>query len=108
MGDAITDESIQGFEHLKKVFAAFEKLDPVGTERDTAKNRMLFYSQFDPAQHVQSGHPVRARIVGCFGAEEPRWVRRLKLTEKSRRKNDEAYFSVLIFLSKSPGRNWSE
>lgn len=76
MGDAITDESTQGLRRLKKVFAAFEKLAPVGMERDTAMNRTLFY--------------------------------RLKLTEKSRRKNDGACFSVLIFLSKSPGRNWSE
>jgi hypothetical protein len=41
MGDAITDESIEGLGHPKKVFAAFEKLAPVGTECDTVNNRTL-------------------------------------------------------------------
>ncbi len=46
MRETITDESVQGLSHLKKIFAAFKKLAPVGTERDKPKNREQFFSQY--------------------------------------------------------------
>lgn len=72
MRETVTDESIQGFGHLKKIFAAFRKLESVGTERDTAKNRTLHYSQYVSLILLSMFNPATmcARAVGCVGAEE--------------------------------------
>ena len=79
MGDAITDESIQGLGHLKKVFAAFEKLAPVASGRDTANNRTLclqpyasstLLSMFNPAMQCvrgQSDASALKKVQGLIG-----------------------------------------
>jgi hypothetical protein len=77
MGDAITDESIQGLGHLKKVFAAFEKLAPVGTERDTANNRTLFYSQYASLILLSMFNPAMQCVRGLSDASALKKVQRL-------------------------------
>ena len=77
MGDAITDESIQGLGHLKKVFAAFEKLAPVGTERDTANNRTLLYSQYASLILLSMFNPAMQCVRGLSDASALKKVQRL-------------------------------
>jgi hypothetical protein len=77
MGDAITDESIQGLGHLKKVFAAFEKLAPVGTERDTAKNRTLLFSQYASLILLSMFNPAMQCVRGLSDASALKKVQRL-------------------------------
>ena len=77
MRDAITDESIQGLGHLKKVFAAFEKLAPVGTERDTANNRTLFYSQYASLILLSMFNPAMQCVRGLSDASALKKVQRL-------------------------------
>ena len=77
MGDPITDESIQGLGHLKKVFSAFENLAPVGTERDTANNRTLFYSQYASLIMLSMFNPAMQCVRGLSDASALKKVQRL-------------------------------
>ncbi len=75
--DAITDESLQGLGHLKKIFAAFERLAAVGTERDTAGNRRLTYSQYASLVLLSFFNPAMQCVRGLSDASALKKVRRL-------------------------------
>jgi len=71
MDDAITDEPIQGLGYLKKIFAAFEKLADVGTERDSAGNRQLLYSQYASLVLLSLFNPAMQGVRGLSDASSP-------------------------------------
>ena len=77
MDDAITDESIQGLGYLKKIFAAFEKLADVGTERDSAGNRQLLYSQYASLVLLSLFNPAMQGVRGLSDASALKKVRKL-------------------------------
>ena len=77
MVDAITDESIQGLGYLKKIFAAFEKLADVGTERDSAGNRQLLYSQYASLVLLSLFNPAMQGVRGLSDASALKKVRKL-------------------------------
>ena len=77
MTEKITDESLQGIGHLKKVFEAFEKLAPVGTERDSAGNRKLFYSQYASLVLLSMFNPAMQSIQGLSDGSALKKVRGL-------------------------------
>lgn len=77
MTDRVTDESLQGLGHLKKIFAAFEKLGPAGTERDSAGNRKLRYSQYASLVLLSMFNPAMQSVRGLSDASALRKVRRL-------------------------------
>jgi hypothetical protein len=64
MSEVITDETIQGLGQLKKVFAAFEKLAPVGTERDKSNNRTLLFSQYASLVLLSMFNPAMQCVRG--------------------------------------------
>lgn len=77
MTDRVTDESLQGLRHLKKIFAAFEKLAPAGTERDSAGNRRLLYSQYASLVLLSLFNPAMQSVRGLSDASALRKVRQL-------------------------------
>jgi len=77
MSDAITDESVQGLAHLKKIFKAFEKLAPVGTQRDSAGNRTLLYSQYASLVLLSMFNPAMQCVRGLSDASALKKVRKL-------------------------------
>ena len=77
MRETITDESVEGLGHLKKVFAAFEKLAPVGTERDKAGNRDLLYSQYASLVLLSMFNPAMQSVRGLTDASALKKVQRL-------------------------------
>jgi len=77
MSDSITDESVQGLAHLKKVFKAFEKLAPVGTQRDSAGNRTLLYSQYASLVLLSMFNPAMQCVRGLSDASALKKVRKL-------------------------------
>jgi len=77
MSGVITDESIQGLGHLKKVFAAFEKLKSAATERDTAKNRKLHYSQYASLILLSMFNPAMQCVRGLSDSSALKKVQKL-------------------------------
>lgn len=77
MEDTITDESIQGLGHLKKVFRALDKLAPVGTDRDSAGNRRLLYSQYASLVLLSMFNPAMQCVRGLSDASALKKVRKL-------------------------------
>ena len=61
---AMTEETLQGFKYFRVLAPLLAHLRPVGTERDRAGNRQLFYDQYASLLLLYFFHPVVTSLRG--------------------------------------------
>jgi hypothetical protein len=60
----MTEETLQGFKYFRVLAPLLAHLRPVGTERDRAGNRQLFYDQYASLLLLSFFHPVVTSLRG--------------------------------------------
>jgi hypothetical protein len=75
--DKPTEKQLQGFKHFRKLLPLFERLHPVGTQRDRAGNRTLHMDQYCALVLLYMFNPVVSSLRAIQQASELKKVQRL-------------------------------
>lgn len=75
--ESLDPATVQGVQHLKKVFRLLERLAPVGCERDRAGNRKLHFSQYAGLVLLGLFNPTLQSVAGLKELSALRKVQKL-------------------------------
>lgn len=74
---AITEDQLQGFKYFRMILPLLDHLHEVGTERDTAGNRVLHYDQYIALQLLFFFNPIVTSMRGLVQASRLRKVQQV-------------------------------